>query len=501
MPMKRLHVLWIGVVFSAAVFGATSDAAPDIRLLDAVAKHDHATVRTLLNQHVDVNAAQADGTTALHVAARQGDVETARLLIRAGANAKAMNRYGVTPLTEAAANSPGPITEMLLRAGADPNSTIGEGETVLMTAAHAGNADAAKALIAAGADVNAREKYRGQTALMWAAGEGHVEVVKLLAETGADLNAHSFRREDPLKVGERIPISHGGLTALLLAARQGEAGCVRALLAAGNDINQADEDGNTALILAIINSHYDLAGFLFEKGENPNLADKDGRTPLYAAVDMHSQEISVRPSRKETDMLTSLDMIQAALSHGANPNAQLKGHVGAKAYLDGGDTTLAAGATSFMRAARGADVGVMRLLVEKDANPKLSMNDKTNALMIAAGIGYREGRTRGTDREAIEAIKLCVELGLDLNAISDKGETAMHGAAHRGADEIVQFLFEKGARLDVKDKQGFTPLDRALGKGAVAGGGTRNPHASTVTLIEKLMQDKGTRATAQVQHE
>lgn len=152
-----------------------------------------------------------------------------------------------------------------------------------------------------------------------------------------------------------------------------------------------------------------------------------------------------------------------------------------------------------MRAARGADLTVMRLLVEKGGDPKLNMNDKTNALMIAAGIGYREGRTRGTDSEAIEAIRLCMELGIDLNAISDKGETAMHGAAHRGGDEIVQFLFEKGARLDVKDKQGFTPLDRALGKGAVAGGGTRNPHASTVTLIEKLMKGPGTQTAAQVQ--
>ena len=487
---KLLFGLAGAAVLCAAAFGA------DTRLIDAVQNGESATIQSLLKQKVDVNAATADGTTALHWAAQRGDVETVKALLQAGASAKAVNRYGVTPLAEASANATGPVAGLLLKAGADPNSASAEGETALMTAAHSGNLEAVKALVAAGADVNAKDGYRGQTALMWAAGMGRPEVVRFLAAHGADLNAHSNVRGDPPKGGGGgAPLAHGGSTALLFAARQGDMESVKILAEAGAGLNEQDADGSTALVLATINTHYDIAAYLLEKGADPNRADKDGRTPLYAAADMHSLDTSVIPARKETDKLTSMDLIKLLVDHKANVNAQLKGKVGGKAYLDGGDTTLNAGTTPFVRAARGADLEVMHFLLDHGADPNLKLDDKNTAIMIAAGIGYREGKTRGAESDAIEAIKLCMARGGDINAVSDRGDTALHGAANRGANDIVRFLVASGSKLDVKNKQGLTPYDIAIGLGGQ--GGIRNPHLDTAEVIKQFMQGAAQQKTAQ----
>ena len=235
------------------------------------------------------------------------------------------------------------------------------------------------------------------------------------------------------------------------------------------------------LNIAILNSHYDLAEFLIEQGANPNTSNKDGRTPLYTAVDAHDVDWSPRPARPETDKLTSLDIIRSLLAHGANVNAQLKDASPVMKFAqDGGDRTLAGGATPFMRAARSADVDAMRLLVANYAEPTLANKNGLTALMVAAGIGYAD-KIRGTEAQALEAVKLCVDLGLDVNGSTDKDETALHGAALRGADSIVKFLVEKGANIDARNKQGLTPLDIAMGKGGF--GGPRPPHDTTVALI------------------
>jgi ankyrin repeat protein len=358
-----------------------------------------------------------------------------------------------------------------------------------MIASRTGNVDAVKVLLEHGADPDARETFRGQTALMWAAAEAHTEVIRLLASHGADLNVRSFDRDTTppkMEAGTPIaPIARGGLSALLFAARQGNIDAARALMEAGADINQCDSDGNNALVLSILNSHFDLVYLLLDKGADPNVAARNGRAALYTAVEVHDADWSPRPARRESDQHNSMDIIHALLEKGAKVNAQLTAPAPiAKLAQDGGDRTLAAGATPFMRAARSADLEVMHLLLDKGADPKLANKDGLNALMLASGIGWTD-HIRGTEAEALEAVKLCADLGLDVTKVTDKGETALHGAAGRGADTIVKFLVEKGANASARNKRGFTPLDIADGKGG-APGTVRDKHESTAALIAQL---------------
>jgi ankyrin repeat protein len=482
----------MAAVLSVAAYAATNGTTA---LVDAAKNHDAESVRALLKQHVDVNAPEPDGTTALHWAAHWGDLETVDALLRDGANVSALNRYGATPLSEAVRISSGALVEKLLKAGADPNTlTTAQAETVLMKASREGNAEAVKVLLDHGAEVNAKENFRGQTALMWAAAEGHTEIVSMLATHGAELDVRSYDRDTSLpKMAAgtpAAPIARGGLTALLFAARQGQIDAAKALLDAKADINAVDSDGNNALTLAIINGHYDLTQFLIERGEDPNVAAKNGRTALYSAVEMHDVDWSPRPARKETDKTTSMDIIYALLDHKANVNAQLTAPAPIEKHAqDMGDKTMAAGTTPFTRAARSADLELMHLLIDKGADPKLVGKDKQTALMVASGVAWTD-HIKGTEAEALEAVKLCVSLGLDVNAATDKGETALHGAAHRGADIIAKYLIDNGANVKARNKRGFTALDLAMGKGGYAGG-PGPVHETTATLIRQAGGEPG----------
>src|SRR5579863_7765802 len=296
-------------------------------LADAVKDGDTPTALALLKQHVDVNAPEADGTTALHWAVRQDDRDMADRLIKAGANVKAANRYGVTPLYLACVNGSAPMIAKLLEAGADANAATTEGETALMTVARTGNVEAAKVLLAHGADVNSKEQWRQQTPLMWAVAESHPEMAQELIAHGADVNARqvtwNWERQITKEPREKwMPL--GGLTPLLFAARQGCVDCGQVLLKAGAGINAADPNNVTPLVMALINGHYDFAAMLIDQGADPNIADETGRTALYAAVDDHTMPESNLPSPREIDnKLTSMDIIHALLEHGANVNAQL----------------------------------------------------------------------------------------------------------------------------------------------------------------------------------
>jgi ankyrin repeat protein len=468
---------------TAASYAASADVA------EAAQNRDRDALQSLVKQRANVNAAQADGTTALHWAAHWNDLDAVNLLLRAGANPKTANRYGATPLSEAAAVGNAAMIEALLKAGADPKTlTTADGETVLMTAARTGNADAVKILLDRGAEVNARETYKGQTALMWAAAERHPDVVKLLLEHGADWKVRSFDHETKLPklsaASSVSPMARGGLTAFLYAAREGDVASAQAMLDGGVDINQVDVDGANALVFSIMNKRFSFAKFLLDRGADPNLADVKGRTALYAVVDIRNEDYSALPSRKEFDPTPSIDIVKALLDRGAKPNLQLTKSLPGRSGMDSGDTTLDEGTTPLMRAARAGDAAVMRLLLAKGADSKLTTKDGSTALMFAAGVGYRDKNTRGSESGALEALNVGVEQGLDLNQTNSKGETALHGAAGRGADSIVRYLVEHGAKLDAKTKQGFTPLDFAMGKNVVAQ--LPVPHESTVALIRKL---------------
>jgi uncharacterized protein len=449
--LRCFNGLWIAPVILATSLLAASST--DVRLVDAVKHSDRTAIQTLLPQHIDLNATDADGSTALHWAVRQDDLETANSLIRAGANVKAANRYGVTPLSLACLNGNAAIIESLLKAGADPNSSLPGEESVLMTASRTGKVDAVKALIAHGADVKFKESQRGQTALMWAAAEGNTATVEELVERGSDIHAKT----------------KGGLTPLLFAVREGRIDTVRALLKAGADVNETWAAGRgsgvagiSAMVLAVANAHYELAAMMLDAGADPNAAAQ-GWTALHQITWVR------KPGRGDNDPapegsgnLSSLDLVRKLVAKGANVNARMtrKGNVGRT------DLNMM-GATPFLMAARTADAPLMRLLAELGADPLLPNADNTTPLLAAAGVGtYSAGEDPGTEPEVMEAVKVALELGGDINGVDNKGETVIHGAAYKQLPLVAKYLIDHGAKIEIwnkKNKTGWTPLRMADG--------------------------------------
>lgn len=463
-----MSALRIASLCFAAAFAASSasGATADARLASAMKNKDTAAVRSLLAQRADVNTADVEGMTALHWAAHWDDLATAKLLIRAGANAKAANRYGVTPLHEASTLGNVTMIETLLKAGADPNAAFGEGETPLMTAARTGNVDAVKMLLAFGASVNAREAWRGQTAIMWAAAENHAAVVTLLIELKADVNARSVHYQFSKLTGGNGGIIHdrseGGLTPLFFAARQGATEAAELLIAAGADLKATEPQyGFTPMQTAIFNGHYDLAARLIEKDADVN----DGS--LYTAVEMRNlATYSNRPNPPEVDRgLTSLDVITRLLARGADPNRVYTKKIPPRQAQ--GDIVVTPGATPLYRAMKAMDLTAARLLLDKGANPSAAIRDGSTPLMLACGMGARRVVTdedvieKAGTADPLEAVKMFVAAGADVNIQNDLGNTAAHYAAQSGADRIVEFLASKGAQLDIYNYSGSTPLDVA----------------------------------------
>jgi uncharacterized protein len=440
----------------------TLGAVADMRLPEAVKERNTTAVRALLDKKVDVNVPGPDGATALHWAVYLDDIETARLLIDAGANVNALNRYGLTPLSLACTNGNAAIVDLLLKAGADPNGQTPEGETVLMTAARTGDLITVNLLLARGADVNKKEGWRGQTALMWAAAEGHVAVVDQLIESGADIRVRS----------------NGGFTPFLFAVREGRMGVVRSLLKAGADVNESlaprsrrttganefsrPEGGSSALDLAVSNAHFELAAMLLDAGADPN-ASGPGWTPLHTITWVRKPGTgSNAPSPPGSGNMDSLELVRKLVAKGANVNARMTRRSSAGAHV-----LNVIGATPFLMAARTADAELMRLLAQLGADPLATNADGSTALMIAAGLGTRSPtEDAGTEEEVIEAIKVALELGNDINAIDKNRETAMHGAAYKHLPNVVKFLAANGAKVEVwnrKNKSGWTPLRIATG--------------------------------------
>ena len=475
--------LLFGACLAAALSSPAFAETPDLRLLNAVREIDHATVRALLQEGVDVNAAQPDGATALHWAAYLDDLEAARLLIEAGASPDAANELGATPLYLACENGNPALVRALLEAGASPDATLPSGETALMTAARTGSAGAVAALLAHGADVHAREAMEAQTALMWAVSQRHPGVVEVLLDAGADVQARS--RVRPVVVahsprtgapGAVTVVDEGGYTPLLFAARSGDLASARMLLAAGADPNDTAPAGTSVLVVATHSGHGALAAALLDAGADAN-ASGAGYTPLHAAV-LRGDE----------------SLVRALLAHGADPDVPLErgtryARQGKLFSLD----TAWTGATPFFLAAKFGEGGIMRRLAESGANPHAALHGGVTPLMAAAGMltrGFgragkdRRGREmdsaemevaltqdpdlRGVMGSGLEAVEVAVELGADVNAADANGDTALHLAAFHGFESVVRFLVSRGARLDAENRRGETPLERALNPRAPA---------------------------------
>jgi ankyrin repeat protein len=432
-----------------------------------------------------------DGTTPLHDAVRRGEFARVEALIKGGANVNATTRYGVSPISLAALNGDAKVVELLLGHGANANATSGEGETVLMLAARAGNPAVVKALLDHGAAVNAKEGWYEQTALMWAAGENHADVVPLLARAGADLSARTVVNKGRGGVGIATT-TPGGLTALIFAVRDGAAAAAAALLDAGADVNLADPNGSTPLVYALLNGHFDLAVMLIERGADPNRCDTTGRGPLYVAVDMHSLEFLFnRPSPKLVDTHTSRELVEMLLAHGADVNQELTNTILPPKAFATGNSNLTAGSTPFLKAASTSDVEMMKLLLEWGANPFQTNKTGANALMMSAGLAWKVPWSRGSQEEAIEAAKLLLDLGLDIHAADESGQTALHGAAMRteqDATKLIQYLVDAGANLYARTKAGRTPLDESGGEDNKTAADVRRGNDQSRELLQALMK-------------
>jgi ankyrin repeat protein len=518
---------------------------------------DRTAVESLLKQKTDVNAPQADGATAIQWAAYRNDLEMADFLIKAGANVKTANHDGATPFSLAAENGSAAMIERLIEAGGDPNEKRPNGETALMMASRNGNVAAIKVLLDHRADVNAKEELRGTTALMWAAEQAHPDAVKVLIEHGADKAAASnpdtrnsrlniapsvqqraqsaqgsgglgrqraaraartgaaagevdFEAFEAFFRGSQVK-DGGGLTPLAYAAREGCLDCAKILVEAGADVNQLTLYGWSPLLVATQNRHYKLAAYLLDRGANPNLANKGGWTPLYLATDNRNIESGDYPVRKPD--MDHLDYIKVLIDKGSNVNARICGAASTDKECKGDTTETRTnftmqwlyedGATPFLRAAQSGDTALMKLLLAKGADPKIATAHNDTALAVAAGIGWVEGVTfEWSPEQSVEAVKMCLDLGIDPNAADDQGRTALHGAAHKGRTDVIQLLVDRGANLEAHDMgsrdtvngamKGLTwiPLDWARGLVRV-GVQSAIAHPEAEKLLVKLMTDKG----------
>jgi ankyrin repeat protein/mannose-6-phosphate isomerase-like protein (cupin superfamily) len=473
-------------------------------LIEATKQQDVAAVRALLKQGADVHAQDADGSTALHWAAQRNHLPLVDLLLASGADAKSATRYNITPLYLASLNGNAAIMERLLNAGADANSTAHEGQTMLMTAALAGKADAVRLLLTRGAKINEKEPYKGQSALMWAAAEGNTAAVNVLLEGGADLKAQSM----------------AGFTPLLFAVRNAHIETVEALLTHGANVNDLAPDGSSALSMAAVNAYFELASVLLDRGANPNLPDPRA-SPLHTVAWLRKPGAdgaagvgnTPQGTPQPTGKVTALQLAKKLLEKGANPNTRVDwteqrfGKEGGTARNPpnirlGRHLLSYIGATPFYVAAKNGDAPLMRLLADHGADPKMPTKAGVTPLMVAAGLDYWEGETPGpftgvTEAERLDAVKLAVELGNDINARADfgdykmegdvaytllyyphnidelvdlglgdprwNGSTPLIGAIMSGQPSIVQYLVDRGADVNVRTTLGWTPLNVADG--------------------------------------
>jgi ankyrin repeat protein len=526
--------------------------ATDSAVADAASRADLAAVRALLKQGADVNAAQGDGMSALHWAARKGDPQLMAVLLQAGAAVAATTRIDrATPLHMAAAAGHAAAIAALLKAGADAKARTAAGTTALMMAAAAGVPEPLKLLLAHGADPNARESAKGHTALMFAAAADRTDAVKVLLELGADANAmttvfdlmdvampadraaaqnavtkaqreaaEAARRANPndrpLVAGidrgyeyNELVAAQGGLTALHFAARHGHQQTVAALVERGVDVNQLSGGVHaSALVFAIVNGHFDLALYLLGRGANPNLAAENGVVPLYATLNCQwaPQAQYPQPRAYLQQHASHLQLLDALLAKGADPNARIRKKVWYSGYTQDNSGVDEAGATAFWRAAYASDVEAMRLLLARgaDANIPTMAGQRGRArdssglpplpvggpgmlpIHAATGAGYLQNYAGNGHRIHpggwMRGLRFLVEeLGADVNVRDNEGNTPVHYAAARGDNEMILYLVSKGANVTAVNRAGQTTVDAANGPRQRV-----QPFPETIALLEGL---------------
>lgn len=467
-------------------------------LADAVEQKNFAAVQSLLQEELDVNATQGDGSTALHWAAYWDNAELVKSLLEKGADAQAANRLGATPLYLAASNGNTEILQLLLEAGADAKATVLQNEeTPLMFAARSGSVDAVRALLDAGADIDAKDSYRGATPLLFAAEQNHADVIELLLERGANPNARTSTIVAESRRGPAAPT--GGLTALMLASRENGIETVKTLLEHKALVNQQSSEGHTALLTAIQNANIEITNMLLDAGADVNLMNDRGWNPLYMAAKMRSLEKGTMPN-PYIDMNGMYAIIERLVENGANVNARLQADTEVhnsirSTWLD------EAGATPFLRASLCGDLKVMKLLLAHGADPKIATTDGTTALMALAGVGYTKGFMKdvGSLEESMEAMKILIDSGIDLEAKNDDEVRAIHGAAHKNFVQGIQMLVDAGADLTAHSNrkgqfqgegtlEGNTVLDWA--DGFQTGMESAIYNAEAVELLEKLLTER-----------
>jgi len=388
------------------------------------------------------------------------------------------------------------IVELLLKAGADPNVDNEDGQTALMLSARTGDVAVARLLVERGADVNRRERFHDQSAVMWAAAEGHAGMVAFLVSKGADLSIRARSTDWPTQITNEPRVQYrptGGLTPLLYAARAGCLGCVKAMLDAGADVDRPNPDGMTPMMMALDNGYPGVARYLLERGANPHTWDWWGRTPLYVAVTMRGGQDGHPGAR----LAESLDFVKALLDAGVNPNAQLAFKEPSRGGRDNRfrDDLLTTGATPLLRAAQTYDNDTIRALLVHGALVDLPNASGVTPFMAAAGVGTRTGAgvlgpgvPQNVVALSLATMEILRKAGADVNArITDvtsltgriartntltgrQGQTTLFYAAEAGRAEVVRYLLDHGAKVDVKDDMGRTPVDvietNAVGRGA-----------------------------------
>jgi uncharacterized protein len=469
-------------------------------LVLAARSHDVSAVRTLLSAHPapDVNQRTADGTSALHWAVYHGDSELVTKLLAAGANANARNDYGSTPMSEAAVRGDLKLLRALLAAGADVEAPNADGQTALMIVARTSNVEAGELLLAHGANPNAHEQWRDQTALMWAAAERQPAMVRLLLKHGASVEARSLVNDFTRQVTAEPRMQarpSGGFTPLLYAARAGCRECAQLLIKAGADPNLGDPDGVSPLLESILNLNFDVAALLIKHGVDVDHWDTWGRSPLYAAVDLDTLPVGGRADRPSLDQTSSLQVIKMLLVAGANPNLQLKLFPPYRSLRDdrGADSILTVGATPLLRAAKAGDLPAIQLLLAHGANVDLPTATGISPLLAAAGVGSTALDTRGrykSQPEAILAVQALLDMGANVNGADHSGQTALHGAASWGWNDLVKTLADRHANLMAKDARGRTAADVALGGASSSGRASAEAHPETAALLRQLMANE-----------